>query len=74
VKAAISAVAQVLGNTPGICRKCYVHPAVLETYLDGTLIEGLKTRTRETLKQSLGNLHSEEKAVLEFLQKRLAQK
>ena len=24
-----------LGNTPTICRKCYVHPALLEAYLDG---------------------------------------
>lgn len=74
VKAAISAVAQVLGNTPAICRKCYVHPAVLETYLEGALIEGLKTRTKDTLEESLGDLHSEEKAVLEFLQKRLARR
>jgi DNA topoisomerase-1 len=31
VKAAISAVAKMLGNTPAVCRKCYVHPAVLES-------------------------------------------
>src|SRR5256884_9323985 len=40
IKDAIAAVAKILGNTPTICRKCYVHPAVLETYLDGKTIEG----------------------------------
>ncbi|HET9856793.1 MAG TPA: DNA topoisomerase IB, partial [Chthoniobacterales bacterium] len=34
IKTAISAVAKILGNTPAICRKCYVHPAVLDSYLD----------------------------------------
>lgn len=74
VKAAIGAVAKMLGNTPAICRKCYVHPAVLETYLDGNLIEGLKKKTEETLKESLDDLRSEEAAILAFLQERLAKK
>jgi len=72
VKAAISAVAKMLGNTPTVCRKCYVHPAVLETYLDGNLIEGLRKQTEKTLEESLGDLRSEEAAVLSFLQERLA--
>lgn len=72
VKAAISAVAKMLGNTPAVCRKCYVHPAVLETYLDGNLIEGLKKQTEKTLAESLGELRSEEAAVLAFLQERFA--
>ena len=74
LKDAISAVAKVLGNTPAVCRKCYVHPAVLETYLSGNLIEGLKTRTEKTLEESLGDLRADEAAVLSFLQERLAQK
>ncbi len=32
---AIKQVAEKLGNTPSVCRKCYVHPAVLEAYLEG---------------------------------------
>ena len=74
VKDAITAVAKVLGNTPAVCRKCYVHPAVLESYLDGNLIAGLKKRTEESLARSLGDLRSEEAAVLTFLQERLAKK
>jgi DNA topoisomerase-1 len=35
--AAIREVAARLGNTAAICRKCYVHPAVIEAYLDGSL-------------------------------------
>ncbi|MEO5718275.1 MAG: DNA topoisomerase IB [Chthoniobacterales bacterium] len=72
LKAAISAVAKMLGNTPTVCRKCYVHPAVLETYLDGNLIEGLRKQTEKTLEESLGDLRSDEAAVLSFLQERLA--
>lgn len=34
---AIKTVAKRLGNTPAVCRKCYVHPAVLEIYLSGTM-------------------------------------
>jgi len=74
VKDAISAVAKILGNTPAVCRKCYVHPAVLETYLDGDLIEGLRQKTEKTLSESLPDLRSDEAAVLSFLQERLAKK
>lgn len=74
VKDAISAVAKVLGNTPAVCRKCYIHPAVLESYLDGNLIEGLKKQTEETLAESLSNLRSEEAVVLTFLREKLAKK
>src|SRR6185295_17628633 len=74
VKNAISAVAKILGNTPTVCRKCYVHPAVLENYLDGAMIDGLKQKTEETLAGKLPSLRSEEAAVLSFLQARLKKK
>ena len=35
--AAIRQVARRLGNTPAVCRKCYIHPAVLDGYLNGSL-------------------------------------
>jgi DNA topoisomerase-1 len=72
VKDAISAVSKVLGNTPAVCRKCYVHPAVLEAYLSGELSKGLKERADKTFAEALSDLRSEEAAVLLFLQKRLA--
>jgi DNA topoisomerase-1 len=37
VNAAVKRVAEHLGNTPAICRKCYVHPAVIDGFLDGSL-------------------------------------
>jgi DNA topoisomerase-1 len=36
---AIEAVAGVLGNTPAVCRKAYIHPAIIECYMGGTLNE-----------------------------------
>jgi len=74
IKTAISAVARILGNTPAICRKCYVHPAVLETYLDQKSIDGLKRTTEEALEKEDVDLRSSEKAVLKFLESRFAKK
>jgi DNA topoisomerase-1 len=68
---AIEAVAKKLGNTPSICRKCYVHPAVIEAYLDGTILRALKERTEHELVKDLHALHPEEAAVLALLQQRL---
>ncbi|MFN2508556.1 MAG: DNA topoisomerase IB [Chthoniobacterales bacterium] len=73
VKNAIAAVAKILGNTPAVCRKCYVHPAVLETYLSGNMIEGLRRKTEEALAENLPDLRSVEAAVMSFLQSRLAE-
>jgi DNA topoisomerase-1 len=70
---AIETVAAKLGNTPSVCRKCYVHPAVLESYLDGTMVEGLLARAQETLAEDLHELEPEEAAVLAMLEQRLAQ-
>jgi DNA topoisomerase-1 len=74
IRDAITAVAKILGNTPAVCRKCYVHPAVLESYLDGNLIEGLKNRTQEALADSFEDMRSEEAALLAFLREKLAKK
>jgi DNA topoisomerase-1 len=43
VVTAVTAVATLLGNTRAVCRKSYVHPAVIETYLSGTLHSALRT-------------------------------
>ncbi|HEX4263199.1 MAG TPA: DNA topoisomerase IB [Verrucomicrobiae bacterium] len=71
VVAAIEAVAKKLGNTPAVCKKCYIHPHVLDSYLDGTLIETLKQRAEKTIFRSLRGLPAEEAAVLGLLQQRL---
>jgi DNA topoisomerase-1 len=68
---AIESVAKKLGNTPTICRKCYVHPAVLESYLDGSLLEGMRARAQQQWHEALPALAPEEVAVLALLQQRL---
>src|ERR1700730_2715235 len=74
INTAIKAVAKILGNTPAICRKCYVHPAVLETYLDQKSIDGLKAMTEDALEKENVDLRSSEAAVLKYLESRLAKK
>jgi DNA topoisomerase-1 len=64
VKTAICAVAQLLGNTPAICRKCYVHPAVLEAYLKGSLIPALIPPTKRPKNIDFRSL---ETALVKFL-------
>ncbi|MEX5747821.1 DNA topoisomerase IB [Massilia sp. X63] len=68
---AIESVAEKLGNTPSVCRKCYVHPVVLDAYLDGTVLEVLRERTEQELLDDLHALQPEEAAVLAMLQQRL---
>ena len=70
---AVEAVSKMLGNTPAICRKCYIHPAIFEGYLDGSLVEGLKLRADETLAHPEGGLTAEEIAVTAFLSQRLGE-
>jgi DNA topoisomerase-1 len=71
IVAAIETVAQRLGNTPAVCKKCYIHPHVFDSYLDGTLVETLKQRAEKAISHSLRGLPSEEAAVLGLLQQRL---
>ena len=71
VVAAIDRVAERLGNTRAICRKCYIHPAVLDAYLDGSLLDALKHDVKVELAGALSSLKPEEAAVLAFLYSRL---
>ncbi|WP_273233305.1 DNA topoisomerase IB [Pseudomonas kuykendallii] len=57
----VKAVASQLGNTPAICRKCYIHPAVIDAFGDGTLAELKKPRPRK-------GLRVEEVALMKFLE------
>ena len=68
---AIEAVAKRLGNTKAVCRKSYVHPALFDAYLDGSLLQTLSQRVETEIKESLHGLRAEEAAVLAFLQERL---
>jgi DNA topoisomerase I len=72
IRKAIEAVAQLLGNTPSICRKCYVHPAIIDCYIDGALATTLRRRADQEMSASLSRLRPEEAAVMALLQRRLA--
>ena len=71
LRAAIEKVAGRLGNTPTICRKCYVHPEVLNSYMDGNLVLELKSQAESELVGAIGSLKPEEAAVLALLRGRL---
>ena len=68
---AIESVAERLGNTPTVCRKCYVHPEIIDSYLDGSMLETLKQIAEHEMSENLGALRPEEAAVLGLLQQRL---
>jgi DNA topoisomerase-1 len=69
--AAIEKVARELGNTKAVCRKCYIHPAIIDSYLDGSMLKTLQSRTEQRMKR-LGQLKPEEAAVIALLRQRLA--
>ncbi|MCG2591817.1 DNA topoisomerase IB [Ramlibacter sp. XY19] len=71
IKAAIERVSARLGNTPTICRKCYVHPEVLNAYVEGDLLLQVKERAEEELREDIAELKPEEAAVLAMLEGRL---
>ena len=68
---AIDHVAKQLGNTPAICRKCYIHPEVLESYMTGELAEMINQQIDKKIKSDYAHLTDEEIMVLAFLKKRL---
>lgn len=61
---AIRRVAQHLGNTPAVCRKCYVHPAVIEAFQAGKVVSPCLSDMADATPTDLS---PEERAVLDFL-------
>jgi DNA topoisomerase-1 len=72
---AIKSVSQRLGNTPSVCRKCYVHPAVLESYLNGAMTQPAASVTADSKSQQCSSatnaLRPEESALMHLLQQQL---
>jgi DNA topoisomerase I len=68
---AVESVAKKLGNTKAVCRKCYIHPAVIQSYSDGSLLRGLRRRIDREMTSSPHKLESEEAAVLGLLRTQL---
>ncbi len=69
---AVERVAKHLGNTTAVCRKCYIHPAIFEGYVDGTLLRALAAKTRSHEAKKLAGMSVEEAAVVAFLRSRIA--
>ena len=68
---AIKAVAKELGNTPAVCRKAYVHPAVLEAYLSGKIsAETAKEELEEEIAVHEHALRQEELVLVALLEQR----
>ena len=71
VTRAIESVAKQLGNTRAVCRRCYVHPAVVEHYLDGATLDVLRDKAASMLVHGGRHLSREETAVLVLLHRRM---
>ena len=70
---AIERVASRLGNTPAICRKCYIHPVVMNRYLEGETLEQIGAKAEQELSRHPTNLSHDERRVLSFLKRHLKQ-
>jgi DNA topoisomerase-1 len=64
---AVEAVAGVLGNTPAVCRKSYIHPAILECYMDGSMDEKLARSLPTSARKIASKLRADEVAALRIL-------
>jgi DNA topoisomerase-1 len=68
---AVEQVAEWLGNTPAVSRRSYVHPAVIDAYLDGDVVRDARQTAERKLREDLGRLTPQEAAVLALLRQRL---
>jgi DNA topoisomerase-1 len=67
---AVKQVAEQLGNTPSVCRKCYVHPAVIDSYMGGEMLKTFEARVKKELRKSSHALEEEELDLLHLLEQR----
>jgi DNA topoisomerase-1 len=72
---AIKGVAAMLGNTPAICRKCYIHAEIMTCYTEGVLIGELQRHGKRLGRSKnggdLARLRPDEAVVLSLLRARL---
>jgi DNA topoisomerase-1 len=70
---AIESVAEKLGNTPAVSRASYVHPQVIDAYLEGDLLREARREADRKLTEELDELTAEEAAVYALLRQRLSE-
>ncbi|HKQ05530.1 MAG TPA: DNA topoisomerase IB [Blastocatellia bacterium] len=63
----VKQVAEHLGNTPSVCRSCYIHPAVLERYSEGVTLEAFRPRRTRRIQRLQPEYEPEELALLKLL-------
>jgi DNA topoisomerase I len=71
LRKAISEVAARLGNTVAVCRKCYVHPAIVDLYLEGEFAKNADAAFAAAEKEDHSDLETEEIATLALLRAQL---
>ena len=71
VLCAIDRTAERLGNTRAVCRKYYIHPALIEAYLDGDVLPSLPSRAWQERRPHGPTLRRHEAEVLAFLKARI---
>jgi DNA topoisomerase-1 len=72
VVTAVKAVAAELGNTPAVCRASYIHPAVIDAYLDGTALADSWRRVERRMRERAQARTAGELVVLDLLHDRTA--
>jgi DNA topoisomerase-1 len=69
VVAAVELVAKQLGNTKAVCRKCYIHPAILEAYQNGMTMSAASRRRLHSSRCS--GLSADEEAVVQLIEQQM---
>lgn len=64
---AIKSVSEELGNTPAVCRKAYIHPVLIQTFIDSKNLDTLKNFSSDQLDQ-YKNLRKDEAVIMVFLE------
>lgn len=67
VAEAVKSVASQLGSTPAVCRKSYIHPAIIDAYLDRSLIQSWNAMDAARLAELFPGYGREEAVVLSLL-------
>jgi DNA topoisomerase-1 len=74
VIAAIKETAEVLGNTPAVCRSSYICPEILNSFETGKIINRYFNTLNELITYRGKKLHAAEKSLLDFMKKSAANK
>jgi DNA topoisomerase-1 len=64
---AVKRVAEHLGNTPAVCRSCYIHPTVIDRYAEGTTLEEFRRRVERYARRVQNEYEPEEAALLKLV-------